>query len=80
MDNRHIPVTTLEELNSLDDKEVIEGYFDGFEDWPCGDNRSRAYWHGWRNGRVDGGHAQPDHAQQLLAFENAMQRWKSTIH
>ena len=32
-----------------------------------GNNRSRSYWHGWRNGRVDGGHDKGDQAMQALA-------------
>lgn len=48
------PVTTLEELNALDSDEMIEGYRDGRggDDEPGG-NRSKSYWHGWRNGRSD---------------------------
>jgi hypothetical protein len=48
------PVTTLAELQSLDDREVVEGYWDGVnnEPEPRG-NRSKSYWHGWHNGRAD---------------------------
>lgn len=62
-------VETLEDLASLDDDEVIDGYRDGLEGLPCGDNRSRSYWHGWRNARVDSGLEKPDDAQQRLAAE-----------
>ena len=62
------PVVTVEELETLDEAEMIEGYSDGFsnEPRPSG-NRSKAYWHGWRNGMVDGKHADPDEAQAILA-------------
>lgn len=62
------PVWTLEELEELDGDDVVEGYRDGFtgEPEPKG-NRSRSYWHGWRNGAVDSGHIASDAAQQLLA-------------
>jgi len=64
-----IPISTLADLASLDDSEIIAGYFDGRENFRCGDNRSLSYWHGWRNGRCDGGHAKSDWAQQKLAAE-----------
>lgn len=62
------PVTTVAELDTLDDTEIVEGYHDGRAGEPePGDNRSKAYWHGWRNGRVDGGHeANPDGAMMEL--------------
>lgn len=62
------PITTAAELAELDSAEVTEGYMDGFGGDPApGDNRSKSYWHGWRNGRVDGGHSAKDDAQALLA-------------
>ena len=51
------PVATVEELSALNTDEIVEGYFDGFDNEPApGDNRSKSYWHGYRNGQVDGGH------------------------
>lgn len=48
------PVTTLADLDSLCDDEVNEGYRDGRAGEPePGNNRSRSYWHGWRNGNGD---------------------------
>lgn len=62
------PVTTLADLDSLDADEMLEGYRDGRDGEPePGNNRSRSYWHGHRNGAVDGGHRQKDAAQALLA-------------
>ena len=60
------PVTTVEELDSLDPEEILEGYRDGRagDDEP-GDNRSKAYWHGWRNGQNDR-HHRSDAAQIAL--------------
>lgn len=72
MSNRE-PIRTAEELERIlaepgAREEVSEGYRDGFagEKEP-GDNRSKAYWHGWRNGAVDGGHREKDAAQAELA-------------
>lgn len=59
-------VIDLDDLATLDSNEVLEGYRDGMLNEPCGDNRSRSYWHGWRNGRVDFKHAEQDWAQTLL--------------
>lgn len=67
------PIRTAQELAEVmiqpgADEDVREGYHDGLAGDPePGGNRSRAYWHGWRNGRVDGGHAQRDEAQAQLA-------------
>lgn len=50
----HEPVTTAAELATLDPAEVREGYADGLDGEPePGGNRSKAYWHGFRNGRND---------------------------
>jgi len=62
------PVTTIADLDQLDSDEMYEGFRDGFKGEPePGGNRSRAYWHGWRNGAVDGGHREKDEAQAVLA-------------
>ena len=68
MRGERVPVTTVADLETLDDDEMIEGYRDGKAGEPePGDNRSRSYWHGWRNGAVDGGHREIDAAQRELA-------------
>ena len=62
------PIRDAELLDSLDNEELIDGYYDGFRgEIEPGDNRSLSYWHGWRNGAVDGGHRIADSAQALLA-------------
>ena len=64
------PVSTLAELDALDAGEMLEGYRDGFagEPEPRG-NRSRSYWHGWRNGATDKGLRKLDAEQSILAAE-----------
>jgi hypothetical protein len=64
---RRVPVTDLRTLHALDPVEMIAGYEDGRANFPCGDNRSRAYWHGWRNGMIDAGHMPADWASITLA-------------
>jgi len=47
-------VTTKEELVTLDQSEIVEGYLDGIGgELSCGDNRSKSYWHGFQNGQND---------------------------
>lgn len=62
-----IPVTDPAELATFDSAETLEGYFDGLNgDAEPGDNRSKAYWHGWRNGHNDKA-GKVDAAQRVLA-------------
>jgi hypothetical protein len=65
-DNRE-PVISVMVLASLDDAEMLEGYSDGNAGEPCGDNRSRSYWHGWRTGSLDGKHREKDFWDSMLA-------------
>lgn len=63
-----VPVGTLDDLARLDAEEIRLGYMDGRGDGPePGHNRSRSYWHGWRNGAADGRHRDADAAQAELA-------------
>ena len=65
-----IPVYTIADLETLDETEILEGYWDGRKNEPePGNNRSRSYWHGWRNGMLDGGFRDKDAAQASLAHE-----------
>jgi hypothetical protein len=56
-------------LETLDNAEIQEGYRDGRDGLPCGDNRSRSYWHGWRNGMMDSKRMESDWPSQMLAGE-----------
>lgn len=62
------PVSTIEDLESLDAAEIIEGYksADLFDPEP-GPNRGRAFWHGWRNRMIDLGVLPTDDASRELA-------------
>lgn len=68
-DDPRRPVTTLADLRTLDQAEVLEGYRDGHDDFPCSGNRSRSYWHGWQNGMVDHHHMELTPDQRALAKE-----------
>ena len=55
---------------SLDGDEISDGYWAGRDGDPePGHNRGRSYWHGWRNGAVDGGHREKDRSQAMLAHD-----------
>lgn len=66
---RRHPVATMAALETLNGDEIQDGYRDGFEGLTCGDNRSRSYWHGWRNGMMDKNRIKSDWASQSLARE-----------
>jgi len=62
------PIRTVADFRTLDDAEVLEGYLGGFDgEAEPGNTRSRSYWHGWRNGRVDSARCLPDLAYMALA-------------
>jgi hypothetical protein len=64
------PVATKVDLESLDQDEMVAGYMAGLEDAPePGSDKSRAYWHGWRNGMADKGRLPFDPAMAQLARE-----------
>lgn len=66
------PVLTVDDLLALDGAEMVEGYNDGRNgEPPPGDNRSRAYWHGWRVGAMDAGRIPIDADHQKLAHAAA---------
>ena len=62
------PVSKVEELSLLDEKEVVDGYISGFSgsSEPVSD-KSKSFWHGWRNGMSDRGLAPIDRIQRPLA-------------
>lgn len=66
------PVETLADLHTLDLNDVVIGYMDCYRlpssDEP-GSDRSRGYWHGWRNAQRDLGLIPPDIAAERLARE-----------
>lgn len=64
------PVSTLADLDSLDQNQVLEGYASAERGDPePGPNRGRSYWHGWRNRMMDLGQLPIDEASRNLARE-----------
>lgn len=81
-ENMRPRINTLAQVESLWDAdagaEMLAGYWDGFagESEP-GNNRSDAYWHGWRNGAADKGHRKSDPDQYAVAAEYVARGRKS---
>jgi ribosome modulation factor len=64
------PVSTKSDLECLDEDEMVSGYRDGLNGGSePGSDKSRSYWHGWRNGMTDKGFNPGDEAQASLAQE-----------
>lgn len=63
----HPPVRTLEALDALDEADMAQGYFDGWDE-PVepGGNRSAAYHHGWRVAQMDAGRLPIDDGHRAL--------------
>ncbi|MCW2194979.1 hypothetical protein AB7M45_007752 [Bradyrhizobium elkanii] len=64
------PVSTLADLETLDDEQISEGYRSAERGDPePGPNRGRSFWHGWRNRMIDMGELPGDDASRSLARE-----------
>lgn len=64
------PVRTRVDLQSLDEKDIVEGYMSAERGDPePGENRGRAFWHGWRNRMMDLGVIPLDDASRQLVRE-----------
>lgn len=64
------PVRTKADLDTLNEADVIEGYSSAQRGDPePGENRGRAFWHGWRNRMIDMGQIPGDDASHQLVRE-----------
>lgn len=64
------PVRTLTDLDQLNSDEIVDGYRAAQRGDPePGQNRGRAYWHGWCNRMRDMGELPTDEASMSLAYE-----------
>lgn len=62
------PVKTLSDLDTLSEADMVEGYTSAERGDPePGDNRGRAFWHGWRCRMMDFGQIKPDPDHHQLA-------------
>lgn len=66
------PLSSACDLDVLDDADCVAGYRAGLNDAPePGSDKSKSYWHGWRNGMMDKGRLPIDGAARNLAHEFA---------
>ena len=64
------PVSTKKDLDILDMDDVLSGYRSGLDaESEPGSDKSKGFWHGWRNGVSDRGLAPIDEAKRKLAAE-----------
>lgn len=71
------PVSTMADLDLLDQDEIVAGYLAGLSDpTEPGSDKSRSYWHGWRNAQSDRYRVPPDIHQQQLAAE-IVRKWRA---
>ena len=63
---RRVPVRFYSEVIHLDEKELSAGYDAGYAGRGCPPQASRAYWHGWRNGRIEADVMPLDEAAKCL--------------
>lgn len=69
------PITTAAELDALDTDDCVRGYMAGRKQQPDYTQRGQAYWHGYLNGCVDGGHMQPSAEQMALVADVVATGW-----
>lgn len=64
------PVRTKADLDSLKFDDILDGYTSSNRGDPePGENRGRAFWHGWRNRMMDLGQIKHDDAARQLVRE-----------
>jgi hypothetical protein len=62
------PIKSLSDLDAQNDDDIYAGYRAGRAGMPePGSDKSRAYWHGWRNGMADSGRMPIDESMRALA-------------
>lgn len=63
-------ISTAAELETLNSIEALDGYLSGLRNDPePGSDKSKSFWHGWRNGMADKGRIPIDSAMRNLAEE-----------
>lgn len=68
------PLSSVRDLDVLDEDDCMAGYLAGLDGLPePGSDKSKSYWHGWRNGMMDTGRLPHDEAARNLAAE--VVRW-----
>lgn len=71
------PVITLEELDTLIEADLIDGFMSAERGDPePGENRGKSFWHGWRSRMMDLGEIQssPEHRALTEAYVERMRK------
>jgi ribosome modulation factor len=64
------PLSSVRDLDVIDESECVAGYRAGLHGEPePGNDKSKSYWHGWRNGMMDKGRMPIDAPARNLATE-----------
>lgn len=73
--SEYVPIFKKADLDLLDMDDCVDGYLSGLrgDDEP-GSDKSKSFWHGWRNGMVDTKRMKPDWAMDMLLREGIAQR------
>lgn len=64
-----VKITSIQQLDAMDDALVVAGYQAGRRNEPDYTRTEQDYWHGFNNGQVDGGHAKVS-AEQMELVRN----------
>lgn len=71
--SEYAPLTSAAELALIDDGDCVAGYHAGLDGEPePGSDRSKSFWHGWRNGMIDS-HRMPIDAAALALVRDMRQ-------
>lgn len=64
------PISSVHDLAHIDDEECVAGYIAGLNGDPePGSDKSKSFWHGWRNGMMDTNRLPIDEAARNLVAE-----------
>lgn len=75
--SEYAPISSKAELAFVDESDCMAGYLSGLENSPHpGSDKSKSFWHGWRNGMMDKGNLRPDAASENLARE-VVRSWRA---
>lgn len=64
---KYFPVSTVADLNSLDDAEILAGYRHGWVNDKLPQDSTRSFWHGFSNARRDKTGKRTEHSSRLAS-------------
>ena len=64
---KYFPVSTVADLNSLDDAEILAGYRHGWVNDKLPQDSTRSFWHGFNNARRDKTGKRTKHSSRLAS-------------